>query len=225
MWKFRCLSPSRSPCHGPLFLTAGGHSSVLGLWHAVNLPERERNLLAQACQKQSARKDTRPFIKTQHHIFFLFSRWRYGAFRDKISGVKHKSFMSARGKLPQGRGVVEEQLWGRCQWDEKPTLQVESSCSIQKSYRGRGSIPLPRHTWIPRGRTDLCSSAEHQGSPAGICVRLVFIVLGCLRAAWEKRSQGLQVGREESVKSVKSFVISFTVHMTWRVYLFIVYLL
>lgn len=38
MLEWRWLSSS--PLHGPLCLTAGGHSSILSLWHAVNLPER-----------------------------------------------------------------------------------------------------------------------------------------------------------------------------------------
>lgn len=66
--KYRCFGLSGSPSHGPLFLTVGGHSSILSLWHAVNLPERD--LLSPV---RSARQDTQQVIIISD-VFFLFSR-------------------------------------------------------------------------------------------------------------------------------------------------------
>lgn len=71
--RYRCLSLSRSPSHGPLFLTAGGHSSNLSLWQAVNLPRRD--LHSHVCQEPFAREGRAAknylFISSQPHIFSL----------------------------------------------------------------------------------------------------------------------------------------------------------
>lgn len=73
--KNRCLSLSSSPSHGPLFLTAGGHSSNLSLWHAVNLPERDLHSLV--CQEPSARRDVLlnstylSFLSLTFSLFFI----------------------------------------------------------------------------------------------------------------------------------------------------------
>lgn len=63
IFKYRCLSLSSSPSHGPLLLTAGGHSSNLSLWHAVNLPVRD--LRCPLSHEPSANQEVPP-----EHAFF-----------------------------------------------------------------------------------------------------------------------------------------------------------
>lgn len=108
-----CL-PHPPVAFSSLFLTAGGHSSNLSLWHAVNLPKRDPH--TPVCQETSAKQDVRlnTTYSPVHGLYFPFDSSRVARVYSHVLPICEISCLGVscqpEAKSAWDQGEVKEQL-------------------------------------------------------------------------------------------------------------------